>query len=119
MGLLLCFAADVFVARDACEAALWPDERSVTVWTAEDWFTATMMPVAFGRWGVAACREVVPWRAEPIELIGRARSERDALARAHELAAAALENRRAETIAIAARAGKALKPRPGRGASAV
>ena len=60
MGLLLCFAADVFVARDACEAALWPDERSVTVWTAEDWFTATMMPVAFGRWGVAACREVVP-----------------------------------------------------------
>jgi hypothetical protein len=30
------------------------------------------MPVAFGRWGVAVCREVVPRRAQPLELVTRA-----------------------------------------------
>jgi hypothetical protein len=100
MGLLLWFAADVFAARDACEAALWPDERSVTVWTGEDWFTATVMPVAFGRWGVAVCREVVPRRAEPLELVERARSEEDALGRARELVGEVLGHRSTEWIAV-------------------
>jgi hypothetical protein len=109
MGLLLWFAADVFAARDAGEAALWPDERSVTVWTGKHWFTATVMRVAFGRWGIAICREVVPRRAEPLELVTRVRSEREAHRVAYELAAEALDERGAETVAIEARI-----PRPSR-----
>jgi hypothetical protein len=73
------------------------------VWTGEDWFTATVMPVAFGRWGIAVCREVVPRRAEPIELIERMRSERDAQRRARELVGEALGEGMTERVAVVAR----------------
>jgi hypothetical protein len=82
---LLCLLRemlDLITAGDLEQPHLWPDERSVTVWTGTDWFTATVMPVAFGRWGVAVCRDHAPRRAEALELIGRLRTEPEARGRA-------------------------------------
>src|SRR5206468_2656449 len=76
---------DLITAGDLKEPHLWPDSRSVTVWTGTDWFTVTVMPVAFGRWGVAACRDDAPRRAEALELVKRLRTEQDARARARAL----------------------------------
>jgi hypothetical protein len=105
MVLLIWFAVDVMAAAGQGEAPLWPDEGSVTVWTGANWLTATVMPVAFGRWGIAVCREVVPRRAEPIELVTRARSEQEAHRVAHELAAEALQDEGVEGVAIGVRLG--------------
>jgi hypothetical protein len=75
---LLREMVDLITAGDLKEPHLWPDSRSVTVWTGTDWFTVTVMPVAFGRWGVAVCRDDAPRRAETFELVGRLRGEREA-----------------------------------------
>ena len=48
------------------------------------------MRVAFGRWGIAVCRDSVPRRADPFELIARERAEVAARERAGELAWLAL-----------------------------
>jgi hypothetical protein len=79
---LLRMMLDAIAAGDVEQPHVWPDERSVTVWTGRDWFTVTVIPVAFGRWGVAACRDAVPRRAEALELIGRLRTEPEARGRA-------------------------------------
>jgi hypothetical protein len=77
---------DVFAAGRRDAVTVWPDPDSVTVWTGEDWFTATVMPVAFGRWGVAACRAPAPRRAGPLDLVGRERTREQARASSHQLA---------------------------------
>jgi hypothetical protein len=79
---LLRLVLDLIAARDVGQPHIWPDELSLTVWTGLDWFTVTVMPVAFGRWGVAVCRDDAPRRAEPLELVCRARSEPEARGRA-------------------------------------
>jgi hypothetical protein len=81
---------------------LWPNPRSLTVWTGEDWFAVTVMPVAFGRWGMAVCRDEVPRRAEPFELVGRARTEADARDRSNELAGRVLFVRQRERVVLRA-----------------
>jgi hypothetical protein len=40
------------------------------------------MLVAFGRWGVAVCRDAAPRQAAALELIGRLRTEPEARGRA-------------------------------------
>jgi hypothetical protein len=82
---LLRMMLDAIVVGEVEQPHVWPDERSVTVWTGIDWFTATVMPVAFGRWGVAVCRDDAPRRAETLELIGRLRTEPEARGRALSL----------------------------------
>ena len=79
---LVRIVVDVVFAGEGREPALWPDPDSVTVWTGMDWFTVTVMWVAFGRWGIAVCRDSVPRRADPFELIARERAEAPARERA-------------------------------------
>jgi hypothetical protein len=83
---LLRLMLDAIVAGGVKQPHLWPDARSLTVWTGIDWFTVTVMPVAFGRWGMAACRDEAPRQAEPLELVGRLRTEAKARGRALLLA---------------------------------
>jgi hypothetical protein len=77
-ALLMREIVDVLAAGRVEQPVLWPDPRSLTVWTGEDWFTVTVMPVAFGRWGIAVCRDEAPRRARCMELVDRVRSEHDA-----------------------------------------
>jgi hypothetical protein len=83
---LLRLVLDLIATHDVVQPRMWPDPRSVTAWTGVDWLTITVMPVAFGRWGIAMCRDVVPRRAGALELVKRVRSEQDALSRARALA---------------------------------
>jgi hypothetical protein len=69
---------DAIVAGEGEQPHLWPDARSLTVWTAIHWFTVTVMPVAFGRWGVAVCRDEGPRQEQPLELVARLRTEPEA-----------------------------------------
>ncbi len=84
------------------EVVVWPDPRSLTVWTGEDWFTVTVMPVAFGRWGVAVCHDEAPRRAEPVELVTRARGEDEAPDEARRLIGDALAGASPERVAVVA-----------------
>lgn len=102
---LLRMTLDAIVAGELEQAGVWPDDRSLTVWTGIDWFTVTVMPVAFGRWGVAACRDAAPRRAGPMELVGRESTEHNARARATELARHAMSFRQRETVLLVARSG--------------
>ena len=79
---LLRMLLDAIVAGEVEQPHMWPEVRSLTVWTGTDWFTATVMPVAFGRWGVAVCRDDAPRRAAALELIVRVRTEPEARGRA-------------------------------------
>ncbi len=103
MVLLVWFALDVIAAR-AERCSLWPDPGSLTVWTGEDWVTVTVMPVAFGRWGVAACRDAAPRRAGPLELIERERTERKARGCARLLAMQVLGDDQLESLVMVATA---------------
>ena len=87
---LLRLVLDLIAAAEFEQSYVWPDPRSLTVWTGVDWFTVTVIPVAFGRWGVAVCRDDAPRRAEPLELVCRARSEPEARGRALLLAQSVL-----------------------------
>lgn len=83
---LLRMMVDAIVAGELEQPPVWPDDRSLTVWTGIDWFTVTVMPIAFGRWGVAVCRDEVPRRAEPLEVVARPRTEPEARGQALLLA---------------------------------
>lgn len=98
--LLVREAIDVIAAGRVDQPVVWPDPRSLTVWTGAGWFTVTVMPVAFGRWGIALCRDEAPRRATPVELVERARSEYDARSRAHELVGQALGRGMTERVAL-------------------
>jgi hypothetical protein len=74
LAALVWLAVDVIAPGEVDQPVVWPDQRSLTVWTGEDWFTVTVMPVTLGRWGIAVCRDEAPRRPEPIELIGRERT---------------------------------------------
>jgi hypothetical protein len=100
---LLRLALDVLAAGDVGECSLWPDPCSLTVWTGTDWATVTVIPVAFGRWGVALCRDRAPRRAGPFELVHRTRSEAEALGRARLLAGQLLRGWRPSAASAAVR----------------
>ena len=93
---------DMVAAGKLEQTVLWPDPRSLTVWTGEDWFTATVMPVAFGRWGIAVCLDQAPRRPHAFELVERARTEPAARRRAHELIGQALGQGVRDRVAVAA-----------------
>ena len=95
---------DLVTAGEVEQPHLWPDRRSLTVWTGVDWFTVTVMPVAFGRWGVAVCRDDVPRRAERLELVGRVRTEPEARGRALLLVQDILNRRLARDAGVLVRA---------------
>ena len=102
---LLRMVLDAIVAGEVEQPHVWPDPRSLTVWTGVDWFTATVMPVAFGRWGVAVCRDDAPRRAEALELIWRSRTEPVARGRALLLVENVLNGGLARDRRILVRAG--------------
>lgn len=68
----------------------------------EDWFTVTVIPV-FGRWGVAVCRDEAPRRAEPLEVVGRVRTEAAARGRALLLVQDTLNGRLARDAGVLVR----------------
>jgi hypothetical protein len=98
-ALLVRELVDVIAAGRVVQPVLWPDPRSLTVWAGEDWFTVTVMPVAFGRLGIAVCWDRAPRRATPMELVERARTECDARRRADELVGQALGQGMTERVA--------------------
>jgi hypothetical protein len=69
LGVLVLEVTDLVAAGRVEQPVVWPDRRCLTVWTGEDWFTVTVKPVAFGRWGIAACRGVAHRRPASRELI--------------------------------------------------
>ena len=101
---LLCLMLDLAAAGRVEQPIMWPDRRSLTVWTGVDWFTVTVMPVAFGRWGVAVCLDEAPRRAAPLEMIWRARSEEEARRRALLLVQDILNGRVARDAGMLVRA---------------
>jgi glycosyltransferase involved in cell wall biosynthesis len=102
-ALLVREVVDVLAAGRVEQPVVWPDPCSLTVWTGEDWFTVTVMPVAFGRWGIAVRRDEAPRRATSMELVERARSEYDARSRARELVGQALGQGMTERVALVSR----------------
>jgi hypothetical protein len=94
---------DAIVAGEVEQPRVWPDERSVTVWTGVDWFTVSVMPVAFGRWGIAVCRDEVPRGAEALELVKRVRSEQVARSWSDALVGQVLGERFIERVAVVGR----------------
>jgi hypothetical protein len=106
LAALVRIVLDVVFAREDREPALWPDPDSVTVWTGMEWFTVTVMRVAFGRWGIAVCHDSVPRRADPFELIARERAEPLARERAGELARLALADGACDRVIEPAAAGR-------------
>ena len=97
-ALVFWLVTDVLAAGEQDEPGVWPDPMSVSVWTGNDWFTVTVMEVAFGRWGVAVCRQPSPCRASPIELVDRVGTEQEARDRARRLVGRALNEDRGDTV---------------------
>jgi hypothetical protein len=101
-GMLALEVSDLVAAGRVEQPVVWPDRRCLTVWTGQDWFTVTVMPVAFGRWGIAVCRDVAPRRPWLRELVERAQTEQEARDCAAGLAGRVLSERLTEAVAFVA-----------------